>query len=75
MVVGLRKMQPNCISLFLMSDIKKVALESLYYGVFGLAYILFFAGFASDTVDQVRALASNIVFARETFTSGCAGEG
>ena len=74
MVVRLRKMQPHSISLFLMSDVEKVTLESLYNCVFGLAYILFFAGFACDTVDQIGTLASNVIFAGENFTSGCTGE-
>ena len=74
-VVRLRKMHAHSISLFFVSDVEKMALESLDDGVFGLAYILFFAGLACDAVDKVGAFTSNIVFARENFTCGCAGDG
>ena len=44
-----------------MPNIEQTGAESLCYGIFGLSYILFFAAFASDAVDQVRSLASDFV--------------
>ena len=43
----------HCISLFFVSDVEEMGAESLCYGVFGLFYILVFAGLASDAVCQI----------------------
>ena len=52
-----------------MSDVENVGAKSLCCGVFGLSYILFFAGFACDAVYQVRALAGNVMLA--SVLDGC----
>ena len=39
-----------------------------------MPHILFLACLASDEVNQVGTLARNVVFARLSFTCGCAGE-
>ena len=64
MVVFSREMKSHCISLFFVSDVEKVGAKPLCYRDFGVSYILLFAGFTCDAVDQVRALAGNVMLAR-----------
>ena len=47
--------------MFFVPDVERMGAESLCYGIFGLSYILFFASVASDAVDQVDALTSDII--------------
>ena len=68
-------MESHCICWFFVPNIEKMVPESLCYGHFGLSYILFFAGFASDAVDHVRALASDVVLARVHHGCGSTFEG
>ena len=51
----------KCISLFLVSDIKKVGTESLCYCILGLSYILLFANLAGDAIHQIWTLASDVL--------------
>ena len=44
------------------------------YRVFVLSYILYSGGFGSNTVDQIGALASNVVFASVLYRRSCAFE-
>ena len=57
-------MKPHRISLFIVSDVEEMGAKSLCYRVFGLSYILLFAGFACDAINQVGALASDVMLAR-----------
>ena len=47
-----------------MSDIEKMAAEAFCHCVSGLTYILFFAGFTSDTINEIGAFAADVVFCR-----------
>lgn len=49
-------------------------MKSLGQSVFGLANILFVACFAGNAIDQVRALAGDVVFSSNSFTCLCTGE-
>ena len=53
----------------------KMSIKYLGQSVFGLSYILYIAGVASDHVDQIGALARNVMLARIDFNRGVAGEG
>ena len=48
--------------LHVMHHLVEVTLESLFQAVFGLAYILFLASSAGDSVDEVVAVARHVVF-------------
>ena len=55
-------------------DIVKVPLKPLQYFAFGLAYVLFPAFSAGNTVDQIGAFACDIFHAREHLTCDFAGD-
>ena len=51
----------------------KVAFESLFYVILGLANILAFARFASYAINEVIAVAGNVVLGRIFLPRSCAG--
>ena len=67
------EMKAYCIRL-LVSDVEEMASESLSYCVLGLSNVLFSAGFAGYTVDEVGTFTTDVVFARVFFACGDALE-
>ena len=59
----LEKWSPTESVCFLCLMLRKVGTESLCYSIFGLTYVLCSPGFACNAVEEVRALAANVVLA------------
>ena len=72
-VVGWMEVSSNGIVQVWGGYASKMAFEPLFDGVFGLTYILFVTSFAAYTVDEVVAVASNVLHGSVFSACGFAG--